>query len=75
MRTNIDIDDDLMAAAMKRSGKTTKKAAVEEAMRYYVKSAKFKSFLKEIRGTGWNAEPEVQSVGLHEEPAGFKAKT
>ena len=33
MRTNIDIDDELMAQAMKATGQRTKKAAVEEALR------------------------------------------
>jgi Arc/MetJ family transcription regulator len=33
MRTNIDIDDRLMRMAMRRSGATTKKAAVEAGLR------------------------------------------
>jgi Arc/MetJ family transcription regulator len=33
MRTNIDIDDKLMKAAMKATGATTKKAAVEACLR------------------------------------------
>jgi Arc/MetJ family transcription regulator len=33
MRTNIDIDDELMRQAMAATGTTTKKAAVEAAMR------------------------------------------
>ena len=33
MRTNIDIDDKLMKQAMKAMGVTTKKAAVENALR------------------------------------------
>jgi Arc/MetJ family transcription regulator len=33
MRTNIDIDDKLMKQAMKALGVTTKKAAVEQALR------------------------------------------
>lgn len=40
MRTNIDIDDDLMAEMQKWSGAATKKAAVEEAMRFYVQLKK-----------------------------------
>ena len=39
MRTNIDIDDDLLAEAMKAAGLTTKKATVEEALRRLVKSS------------------------------------
>jgi Arc/MetJ family transcription regulator len=37
MRTNIDIDDALLAAARKLSGQSTKKATVEEALRLLVK--------------------------------------
>jgi Arc/MetJ family transcription regulator len=33
VRTNIDIDDRLMAQAMRRSGARTKKAAVEAGLR------------------------------------------
>ncbi|MGA8621489.1 MAG: type II toxin-antitoxin system VapB family antitoxin [Candidatus Sulfotelmatobacter sp.] len=33
MRTNIDIDDDLMRQAMRSSGARTKKAAVEAGLR------------------------------------------
>ena len=33
MRTNIDIDDKLMAAAMEAGGFTTKREAVEEGLR------------------------------------------
>jgi Arc/MetJ family transcription regulator len=36
MRTNIDIDDDLMKATMRATGKKTKKEAVEESMRRVV---------------------------------------
>lgn len=37
MRINIDIDDALMAAAMKAGGFTTKKEAVEEGLRLLVR--------------------------------------
>ena len=36
MRTNIDIDDDLLTEAMAVSGLSTKKATVEEALRRLV---------------------------------------
>jgi len=36
MRTNIEIDDDLMKKAQKLSNIKTKKAVVEEALRLYV---------------------------------------
>lgn len=37
MRTNIDIDDKLMAEAQKVSGHTTKKQTVEQALRLMVR--------------------------------------
>jgi len=37
MRTNIEIDDALMAEAIKRSGLRTKKAVVEQALRTYLR--------------------------------------
>ncbi|HMR32935.1 MAG TPA: type II toxin-antitoxin system VapB family antitoxin [Geminicoccaceae bacterium] len=36
MRTNIEIDDELMAQALKMSGLKTKKAVVEEGLRLLV---------------------------------------
>ena len=36
MRTNIDIDDNLLAKARKLSNLKTKKALVEEALRLYI---------------------------------------
>ena len=37
MRTNIEIDDRLMAAAQKASGHATKKQTVEEALRLMIR--------------------------------------
>jgi Arc/MetJ family transcription regulator len=37
MRTNIEIDDTLMAEAQKVSGNTTKKQTVEEALRLMIR--------------------------------------
>lgn len=56
MRTNIDIDDDLMAEAMKATGKKTKKATVEEALRMVVRQAGQRRALEELRGIGWEGD-------------------
>jgi Arc/MetJ family transcription regulator len=53
-RTNIDIDDELMAATMEYSGKTTKKAAVEEAMRHYNRTKAFRELIDGMRGIEWD---------------------
>lgn len=49
MRTNIEIDDALMQEAMRRSGATTKKATVEEALRLLVK-AHSQASIRKLRG-------------------------
>jgi Arc/MetJ family transcription regulator len=50
MRTNIEIDDELMRKAMEATGAPTKKAAVEEALRILVQ-IKGQSALNELWGT------------------------
>lgn len=49
MRTNIEIDDALMREAMRRSGATTKKTVVEQALRLLVQTHTQASFRK-LRG-------------------------
>ena len=49
MRTNIVIDDELMADALKASGLTTKKEAVEKGLRLLVKR-KQQQAIRELRG-------------------------
>lgn len=53
MRTNIDIDDDLLAEAMEAAGLTTKKATVEEALRRLVKSFRQRRAIQDLAGVGW----------------------
>ena len=50
MRTNIDIDDQLMETAMKVGGATTKKAVVDEALRMFVR-IKAQAGIRELFGT------------------------
>ncbi len=50
-RTNIVLDDDLVAQAMIRAGVTTKKAAVEAALRAYVRKPDYSGLLA-LAGTG-----------------------
>ncbi len=49
-RTNIVIDDDLIAQAMLRAGVTTKKAAVEAALRAFVRKPDYSGLLA-LRGS------------------------
>ncbi|KAB0680678.1 type II toxin-antitoxin system VapB family antitoxin [Aureimonas leprariae] len=50
MRTNIDIDDDLMKAAMEITGLKTKKDTVEEALRILVQRRRAHEELMKLRG-------------------------
>ncbi len=50
-RTNIVLDDELVAQAMLRANVTTKKAAVEAALRAYVKKPDYSALLA-LRGKG-----------------------
>ncbi|HEY7789708.1 MAG TPA: type II toxin-antitoxin system VapB family antitoxin [Vicinamibacterales bacterium] len=48
MRTNIEIDDDLMEAAMRASGVPTKRAAVEEGLRLLIQT-KAQTIVRSLR--------------------------
>jgi Arc/MetJ family transcription regulator len=52
MRTNIEIDDDLIAEAIRASGAKTKKAAVEEGLRLLVRLAEQKRAVEDMTGLG-----------------------
>ena len=53
MRTNIDIDDALMAEAQKATGHETKRATVEEALRLVVKLRRQKAVGKAFGRYRW----------------------
>jgi len=50
MRTNIEIDDKLMAQAMRSSGASTKKAVVEEGLRALIR-LKSQASIRDLFGT------------------------
>jgi Arc/MetJ family transcription regulator len=55
MRTNVVIDDDLMASALKISGIKTKKDAIEEGLRLLVRmkgQEKIRAFRGKLKWTG-----------------------
>jgi Arc/MetJ family transcription regulator len=56
MRTNIEIDDDLMDEALKLTGLPTKRAVVEEGLRLMVRLRKQARTLKALRGLGWEGD-------------------
>lgn len=65
MRTNIELDDRLVAEAMSATGLRTKKAAVEEALRRLVRAERQRKAIEDMRGLGWDADATV----THEPPA------
>lgn len=56
MRTNIDLDDKLIAEAMAITGLSTKKATVEEALRRLIQSARQKQAIENMHGMGWEGD-------------------
>ncbi len=63
MRTNIDIDDDLLAKAMAATGLPTKKATVEEALRRLVKRRERLDALADLAGLGWEGDLSAMREG------------
>ncbi|MDF2559295.1 MAG: hypothetical protein K0R99_741 [Microbacterium sp.] len=55
-RTNIDIDDDLVREVMRRYDLSTKKEAVDLALRRLVGVPLTKDFLLGLKGTGWSGD-------------------
>ena len=70
MRTNIDIDDKLLADAMAATGLTTKKATVEEALRSMVRRRKQLASLTEMSGLGWEGDLDAMRSGRQADPQG-----
>ena len=63
MRTNIDIDDDLMRQAMRSSGARTKRAVVEEGLRLLVRT-RGQGSIRRLRGkVGWQGDLEKSRLG------------
>lgn len=56
MRTNIEIDDQLMADAIKATGAKTKRDAVEESLRRTVRAQRQLEALRGLRGIGWEGD-------------------
>jgi Arc/MetJ family transcription regulator len=63
MRTNIEIDDELLASAMKASGLTTKRATVEEGLRLLVRLRSRAEAFEELRGIGWEGNLDEMREG------------
>jgi len=55
-RTNIDLDDELVSEVMRRYQVTTKKDAVDLALRRLVGEPLTKEFLLSLEGIGWDGD-------------------
>ena len=63
MRTNIEIDDELMQKAMRSSGAPTKRAAVEEGLRLLIQT-KGQVGIRRLRGkVKWRGDLEASRAG------------
>ena len=56
MRTNIEIDDELMTKAMDLSGLPTKKAVVDAALKMFVEAFAEMAAIKDMAGLGWEGD-------------------
>ena len=56
MRTNIDIDQELMARALALSGLPTKKAVVEEALKMFIETFGQMKAIEDMAGLGWEGD-------------------
>ena len=59
-RTNIDLDDALVAQIMERFDLPTKKSAVDLALRRLVAADRGPDFVWSMRGTGWAGNLDEQ---------------
>jgi Arc/MetJ family transcription regulator len=55
-RTNLDVDDELVARVMRRYGLQTKRAAIDLALRRIDLEPMSRDEALSMRGTGWDGE-------------------
>lgn len=78
MRTNIDIDDELMAKALQAGPFKTKKEAVEAGLKLLARQAAYRELLKwrgKLKWEGgedvdWAAAPDAAPLSVHEPAPG-----
>lgn len=58
-RTNIDLDDHLVAEVMRRYGLPTKRQAVDLALRRLVGPVMSEEELRSLEGIGWDGDLDV----------------
>jgi Arc/MetJ family transcription regulator len=68
MRTNIEIDDELLSQAMTATGLSTKRATVEEGLRLLVRMRKQVKALANLEGLGWEGDLDKMREGRRFDP-------
>lgn len=68
LRTNIELDDELIAAAMAATGLSTKKATVEEGLRLLVRRSEQRKAFDELEGLGWEGDLDAMREGRNFDP-------
>ena len=63
MRTNIEIDDELLSQAMTAAGLSTKRATVEEGLRLLVRLRRQVQALTVLKGLGWDGDLDEMRQG------------
>ena len=63
-RTNIDIDDELIAECMRQFDLPTKRSAVELALRRLLASADGVAAIKATYGIGWEGDLDAMRAGI-----------
>ncbi len=74
-RTNIDIDEDLVAEAMERYGTRTMRETVDLALRRLVGEPMSTADAIALRGTGWEGDLEQMRAGWDATPGGTPGGT
>lgn len=69
MRTNIEINDELLSRAMTATGLSTKRATVEEGLRLLVRVREQARSLSELRGLGWEGDLDEMRQGRPPRPS------
>jgi Arc/MetJ family transcription regulator len=63
MRTNIEIDDQLLAEAQAVTGEASMRGTIEQALRLVVRFARQKRAIEELQGIGWEGDLDAMRGG------------
>jgi Arc/MetJ family transcription regulator len=63
MRTNIEIDDELLKEAMAATGQTTRRSTVEQALRTVIPLRGQRQALEDLKGIGWEGDLDAMREG------------